>query len=65
MANEQGSDLINVCGLWRNEGRNGEYLSGNLGGVRVFVFRNKRKETDRHPDYTLCVAPNKRREQRE
>jgi hypothetical protein len=60
------SDLIHVCGLWSSESRTGagEYLTGSIGGLRLFVFRNRRKESDRHPDYVLCVGQNQRREQR-
>jgi hypothetical protein len=64
MANDKG-DLITICGLWANEGRNGEYLSGTLGGARLFVFRNRRKRSDKHPDYVVCMASNAKREHRD
>jgi len=60
------SKLINVCGLWKNESRNGStYLSGSLGGVQILVFPVKEKRSDKSPDYMLCISEKKREEKQE
>lgn len=60
------SKMVNVCGLWKNESRNGStYLSGSLGGLQILVFPVKEKRSDKSPDYTLCIAEKKREEKQE
>ena len=55
--------MINVTGLWLNKDKNGKtYMSGSMGGVRVLVYKNERKSEDKHPDYNLVFAENKKRD---
>lgn len=57
------SDILNVTGLWANKTKSGEtYMSGNLGNVNVLIFKNKRKTTEKQPDYMLCFAPKQKKE---
>ena len=45
---------IRVCGLWKNVDKNGnEYFSGNIGDIRVMIFPNRFKETEKQPDYIM------------
>ena len=48
--------------LWKNEktntdGTKTEYWTGKLGNARIIGFKNKFKETDKHPDLKLYFAP--------
>lgn len=57
------SDLIKVTGLWQNEKGT---LSGSVGGMRVIVLPNRRKEPgSRQPDYDLFIAKAEPKEKRE
>jgi len=57
--------MLKVTGLWRKAGKNGHYLSGNLGNVRVIILPNKyKKEGDNAPDYHLMFAPKQTNEQK-
>lgn len=54
---------VKLTGLWKNESKDGEsFLSGSLGGVRVLVFKNKYKKTDKDPDFNLFFAPKEEKE---
>jgi len=51
------SDMMSIMGLWENTDKRGnKYLSGNLGGIRVLIFKNTYKQSDREPDYRLNIA---------
>ena len=52
------SEMIKVTGLWANKDKNGnQYLSGNLTPtVRILIFKNKFKDTNKHPDYVMSFA---------
>lgn len=55
---------IRLTGLWRNEGRDGRpYMAGSLGGGRLVVFPNERKERDADPDFVVYLVPAERREE--
>jgi len=61
MASEStGSGLIQLTGLWLNEGKRGKFMSGSLGAARILVFRNTHKTDPKHPDYLVYIAPKKR-----
>lgn len=58
-------DGVKLTGLWKNTDKEGKpYLSGTLGGVKVFVFPNKYKTTadGKEPDYNLFFTPNTSKE---
>lgn len=51
--------MINVTGLWLNTDKNDQqYMAGNCGGVRYWVFKNKHKEKEGDPDYLLKLSQN-------
>lgn len=52
-----------IGALWMKDGRKGKYLTGTVNGVRVVVFKNDRKNSDKAPDYR--VLKSKPREERE
>lgn len=50
--------LTKVGALWLQEKAGRKYMSGKLdkelaAGVRVFVYKNDHKTSEKHPDYTL------------
>lgn len=59
--------MIRMTGLWINKNDEGKtHMAGNVGGVRYLVFKNERKRDGKNdPDYYLCVAENKKREDRD
>ena len=60
---EEQSKIINAGGLWKQESSNGDdYLSGSMGGIRILVFKNNKKEPgSTQPDYRLCFAENRKK----
>lgn len=64
---DDGPGLIYGTGLWLNEAKKTgkKYMSGNLGGVRVMIFKAKEKKNDKSPDYHLMFGENKRTDKRE
>ena len=66
------SNLKKVCGLWLNDGKKGKYMSGkaqeNLRipeGAKLFVFKNNKKESDKHPDYNLMYAAEEQQQEQQ
>lgn len=58
--NRNESKLIPLGGLWLNTSRDGKtkFMSGNVNSrVKVLIFKNKNKKTDKHPDYNMFLAP--------
>jgi hypothetical protein len=56
MAEEQ-SPRVQIMGLWKAQGRNGEYLRGKLGTAMVWVFPNDRKQPGENtPDYRVFIS---------
>lgn len=62
------NNLKRLSGLWLKEGKKGKFMTGNLnseamdwiennGPCNLLVFKNDRKESDKHPDYYLFAAP--------
>ena len=58
------SNMIPIGGLWASTAASGvKYLSGSLGFAKILIFRNERKEPGSNaPDYTMYIAPAKKRE---
>ena len=54
---QEKGQLIRIGGLWLNESKSGKYMAGSLGGARVLVFRNTKKQKPNEPDYNLFIAP--------
>lgn len=50
--------MLNITGLWENTSKAGEtYYSGNLGNVKILVYKNNKKEPgSKQPDWNLCIA---------
>jgi uncharacterized protein (DUF736 family) len=44
--------------LWaKHSDKAGDYMSGTINGVRVTIFRNRKKSMDKHPDWRVMKAP--------
>ena len=54
MSEDQKGDLVELGALWKQDGKT--YLKGKLGNANLFIFKNKFKESDKHPDYKVYVA---------
>lgn len=59
---ESQSEFQKVMGMYKCEGAKGQYISGKPGvditipaGTKVYLFRNERKLSPKHPDYNLCI----------
>ena len=64
MAEQEKSNLVEITGLWINETQGGvKYFSGYMGNAKILIFKNKFKETEKHPDYKMYVAENKKKEE--
>lgn len=43
-----------VGALWfRTSGKGTEYFTGDINGLKVVVFQNKHKTTEKHPDWVI------------
>jgi hypothetical protein len=57
------SDLVKISGLWANQKQDGEvYYTGSLGNAKIVIFKNKFKDTDKHPDMHLYISPSKKQD---
>lgn len=55
--------IIEISGLWVQQTKDGrKYMSGSMGKTRILVFKNDKKGNENAPDYRLCIAENRRRE---
>ncbi len=45
-----------VGALWEKSGRGGPYMSGEINGQRVVVFRNDKKRSEKAPDWRVLKA---------
>lgn len=46
--------MHNVSGLWKKVSKGGKtYLSGQIGPIRVLIFRNEKKTREEQPDWVL------------
>lgn len=58
--NDKLGDLVPIGALWKQEGK--KHLKGKLGDANLFIFPNKFKEKDNHPDYKVFVAKPQKKE---
>lgn len=42
--------------LWEKSSSRGAYMTGTINGVKVVVFRNDRKSSEKHPDWRVLKA---------
>ncbi len=42
--------------LWENEGPNGLYMTGTINGVKVVVFKNRKKTETKQPDWRVLKS---------
>lgn len=57
MADRPASPLLPACKLWQKASRSGTvYYVGRLGGLRVLVLPNSRRETDGDHTHTMMFA---------
>ena len=58
MADMEHNDMVSLGGLWKETSQAGNtYLSGSLGGAKLMIFPNKKKEEGtRQPDYYMKLA---------
>lgn len=52
------SEMITATGLWEKKSQTGNtYFVGRLGGMRVMVLVNSRRQSDNDPTHNLVFAP--------
>jgi hypothetical protein len=53
--------MINIAGLYLKKNEKGEtFFVGKINeNTSIFIFKNKNKKEDRHPDYQAFIAENK------
>ncbi|HNZ27523.1 MAG TPA: hypothetical protein PLG34_13455 [Spirochaetota bacterium] len=61
---QQESPIIQICGLWLNEKKDGssKYMKGLSGNVEYLIFKNKNKIEEKQPDYYLCLSKHRKKE---
>lgn len=58
-----GGTMIELTGLWKNTSKDGKtYLSGKLSFAKVVILPNDFKKNSNDPDFYLCIAEGKKRE---
>ena len=56
MSQQQPNKRVRLAGLWRNVSKSGEeYFTGKLGNLKIIIFANKQKQSDRAPDYNMYI----------
>lgn len=52
--------MTKIGALWMKEGKKDKYMSGviKVDGqeIKIVVFKNDRKESDKHPDYNIMLS---------
>jgi hypothetical protein len=55
--------MIKISSLWRKTSKNDRtYWQGKLGNGRLLLFKNDRKESEKHPDLILYIVPENERQ---
>lgn len=49
-------DPNEIGALWVKSGRKGDYMTGTIGGVKVVLFKNSRKNSDKSPDWRVLKS---------
>ena len=59
--------MIQIAAFWKKQSKNDRtYYQGKLGNGRLLLFKNDKKESEKHPDLILYVVPeNQRQEDRD
>ena len=48
--------MVKIGGLWKRQGKNGDFLAGKLGTANLMIFKNTKKRNAQDPDYSIMVA---------
>lgn len=54
---------IELSGLWTKQNDKGKFMTGTLNGYTLLILPNGHKSEDRHPDFRLLLATEKRTQQ--
>lgn len=55
--------MIKIGAVWKSQDKDGNpMLTGLMGDARLVILKNGYKEQDKHPDYIVYIAENKRRD---
>jgi len=59
--------MIQLAAFWKKTSKNDRtYYQGKLGNGRLLLFKNEKKETEKHPDLILYMVPeNEKKEDRD
>lgn len=57
MSEKKESTMVKVGALWNNEGESKLAFSGKFGDAKMLIFPNGYKESSKHPDYIVYLAP--------
>jgi hypothetical protein len=61
MTTTTGGRLFRLMGLWEVEGRNGPYLTGRIGDVKILVMPDRDHiDGDRTPTHGVLMCPTHR-----
>lgn len=62
MAEGKKSEFKRIMGMYKCIGAQGPYIAGKAitsftirEGSRLYLFKNEQKQSDKHPDYNLCI----------
>ena len=60
------SGLIKLCGIWKNEDKNGnEYFSGNFTyGTKLLIYTNTFKKKPNEPYFNIFIAKQEKRQEK-
>lgn len=49
-------DPDEIGALWQKTSARGDYMAGTVNGVKVVVFKNTRKSSEKHPDWRVLKS---------
>lgn len=50
------NDPNELGALWEKSSSRGTYMTGTINGVKVVVFKNSRKSSDKQPDWRVLKS---------